>query len=206
MGESIIARLEHKAYISIKRLRLKNNNPTIISSNCNGAYILHDLGLKFNTPTVNLFFEPKGFIRFVKYLDRYLLADVVEVDSHFRFPVGKLDDIYLYFMHYSSFEEAVSKWNERKGRVNKDNIFIMMTERNGCTYDDIKEFDSLPYKKKVIFTQKPYNEFESAVYIKGFEDKEEIGVLSDWKPGFWKRRYLDDFDYLSFLNPKKEIN
>lgn len=202
MGESIIARLEHKIYLTIKRKRLKNTNPTIISSNCNGSYILHDMGLKFNTPTVNLFFEPKEFLKFVKNMDRYLSADIIEVNSRYRFPVGQLDDIYLYFMHYSSFEEAVSKWDERKGRINKDNLFVMMTERNGCTYNDIKEFDNLPYKNKVIFTQKPYNEFKSAVYIRGFEDKDEIGVLSDWKHGFWKRRFLDDFDYVSFLNGK----
>ncbi len=36
--------------------------------------------------------------------------------------------------------------------------------------------------------------------MKGFETKEELGVLTNYKDGFWRRRYLDDFDYVTFLN------
>ncbi|MBQ4244917.1 MAG: DUF1919 domain-containing protein, partial [Clostridia bacterium] len=97
-------------------------------------------------------------------------------------------------------EEAKEKWVERSKRVNYGNLFVMMTDKNGCTYDQIAEFDSLPYAHKVIFTHKPYPEFKSAYYMKEFENEGEVGVLSDWKPGFLKRRYLDDFDYVAFLN------
>ena len=132
MGDSIIARLEHRLYIERKRRRLINYNPTIISSNCNGSYILHDMGLKFNTPTVNLYFETKDFLKFVADLDKYLSAQLVEVKSRNPFPVGKLDDIYVYFMHYPTFFEAAYKWDQRKKRINKENMFIVMTERNHC--------------------------------------------------------------------------
>ncbi|MBR6702294.1 MAG: DUF1919 domain-containing protein, partial [Clostridia bacterium] len=50
MGNSIIARAEHKLYIENKRKKLKNPNPSIIANNCNGGIIAHDLGLQFNSP------------------------------------------------------------------------------------------------------------------------------------------------------------
>ena len=200
MGNSIIARIEHKLYIMRKRRKLKNISPTIISSNCNGGIILHDLGLRFNTPTINLYFDSNDFLKFLSDLKRYLEKELVETECEFDYPAGKLGDITIYFMHYSSFAEAKEKWEERKKRVDKDNLFIMMTDKNGCTNEQIKQFDELPFKNKVIFTHKPYPDIRSAVYMKGFENDGEVGVLSDWKPGFWKRRYIDDFDYVSFLN------
>ena len=48
-----------------------------------------------------------------------------------------------------------------------------------------------------------YPEFSSACYIKGFEEKEELGVLINFKQGILRRRYLDDFDYVKFLNDGK---
>lgn len=200
MGNSIIARAEHKLYIMQKRRKLINHAPTIISSNCNGGIILHDLGLKFNTPTINLYFSTVDFLKFVSDLNGYLKNDLTETESSYKYPAGRLGDITIYFMHYSSFAEAKTKWDERKKRIDMNNLFIMMTDRNGCTYEMIKEFDRLPYNHKVVFTHKPYPEFQSAVYMKGFENDSKVGVLSDWKPGFWKRRYIDDFDYVSFLN------
>ena len=56
---------------------------------------------------------------------------------------------------------------------------------------------------KVIFTHIPYPEFKSAFYIKGFEKEQGVKVLIYFKKQFFIRRYLDDFDYISFLN--KEI-
>lgn len=200
MSFSVPARLEHKIYLEIKRKKLKNKYPTIISSNCNGGIILHDMELKFNTPTINLWFTAGDFLKFVSDLDSYLTGKLIETNGLAEYPVGRLNDIDIYFMHYKTFEEAEAKWEERKKRINKDNIFIMMTDQAGCTYEDIKAFDSLPYKNKVIFTHVPYDEFQSTYYIKGFESAGEVGVLSDWKPGFFMRRFLDDYDYVSFLN------
>lgn len=200
MGNSIIARAEHKLYIMRKRRKLKNSNPTIISSNCNGGIILHDLGLQFNTPTINLYFNTSDFLKFLSDLNGYLEKDLVEVECEFDYPAGRLGDITIYFMHYPSFADAKTKWDERKKRIDMNNLFIMMTDKNGCTYEMLKEFDRLPFKNKVVFTHKAYSDIRSSVYMKGFENDGQVGILSDWKPGFWKRRWLDDYDYISFLN------
>lgn len=200
MGNSIIARAEHKWFLSRRRARLKNRAPSVLASNCNGAVMLHDLGCRFNTPTVNLYMTAADFLRLLADPKRYLGKAPEEIPSDEPFPVGRIDDITLYFMHYGSFEEARDKWTERAERVDLDDLFVMMTDKNGCTEADIAAFDAMPYPHKVIFTHKPYPEFKSAFYIKGFEDQEEVGVLSDWKPGFFKRRWLDAFDSPAFLN------
>lgn len=199
---NIITSIERKLYNKRRIRRLKNKSPTIISSNCNGGVILHDLGLKFNTPTINLYFVPGEYLKFVTDLDRYLAADLTEVNTDKSFPVGQLDDIRVYFMHYKSFDEAKLKWNERRQRVDKNNIFFMFTDRDGCTEEDLRAFDSLPYKNKVVFTHVPRTDIKSSFYIKGFENEKEVGILSDYKPGFFIRRYLDDLDSVSFLDRK----
>jgi uncharacterized protein (DUF1919 family) len=182
--------------------RLNNTNPTIISSNCNGGVILHDLNLKFLTPTINMFMFPKDYLKFVGNLNEYLAddAELVQVESSETYPVGKLIDVEIHFMHYNSFDEARKKWNERRKRVQLDNLFLMMTDRDGCEYKDIVEFDKLPFRK-VIFTNRPYPEIKSAFYIRGFEHKSSVGVLSE-KKNLWGKRYLDEFDFVSFLNKK----
>ncbi len=200
MGNSIIARAEHKLYIENKRKKLKNNSPSILCDNCNAGIILHDLGLKFNSPTVNLYFEPDDYLRLISKPHKYLDTVPSEIESNKSFPVGMINDITAYFMHFDSFESAKEKWVSRSKRFDYSDYFVMMAEKNGCTYEHIARFDALPIAHKVIFTHKPYPEFGSAYYIKGFEDEGEVGVLSDWKPGFLKRRWLDDFDYVAFLN------
>lgn len=200
---SLVKRIEWRLYKEIKRKRLKNFNPTIISSNCNGGIIYHDLGLTFNSPTINLSMDTDDFIRLVSNLKYYLEQEIYEIkDENYDFPCGMLEDIKIRFNHYKTFEEAVDKWNERKKRINWDNIFIMAIDGDNATYDSLKNFEELPYQNKVIFTHKKYPEFKSSYYISGFEDKDGVGVLIYFKKKFFIRRYLDEFDYVSFFNNK----
>ena len=194
-------KLMRKGIDAKNRSRLANTEPTVFSSNCNGGVMLHDLGLRFMSPTVNLFIKPSDYIRFLLNLDHYLYsAKFVEVKGA-GYPVGILDDIRIDFVHYGSFEEAVSKWNSRLTRVNMANSFFMMTERDGCTYEDIVAFDSLPYENKVVFVSKPMPEISSAFFDPSFPLEEGgIGVLTNYVSKVSGRRYLDVFDYVSFLN------
>ena len=49
----------------IERRRLINTNFTIISQNCIGSIMYHDLGQKFLSPTINMLFEPSDFVKFL---------------------------------------------------------------------------------------------------------------------------------------------
>ena len=198
---NLIQRIEWRLYKELKKRRLKNINPTIFSSNCNGEFIYHDMKLKFLSPTINLSFNMNDYVKMLENLEWYMKQPITKYDDpRFEYPTGMLGDIEIRFNHYDTFEEAVKKWEERKQRINWDNLFILGIDGDECTYESIQRFDSLPYKNKVIFTHKPYPEIKSSYYIKGFEDKESVGVLLYFKKKFWIRRYLDDFDYVSFLN------
>ena len=57
---------------SENKKRLANRNFTILCNNCVGGVILHELGERFNSPTVNLFFGAEDYIKFLEKLDYYL--------------------------------------------------------------------------------------------------------------------------------------
>lgn len=85
----------------------------------------------------------------------------------------------VHFVHYKTFEEAKRKWDERKRRINKDNMFIIFTDREGCTLEMIEEFDRLPYKNKIIFTNKKNLKIDSNVYVPGFDNDSAVGLVMD---------------------------
>lgn len=186
------------------RWRLKNKSFSIISSNCTGGVIYHDLGLRFDSPFINLYILPDDYLKLLHNLPMYLAAEMTEErDTDCEFPVGRLLDIHIYFKHYSSFAEAVTKWNERKKRINYDNLFVLFCDRDGCSMEHIKIFEQLPFAHKVCFTHVKYPQFKSTVYIKGFDHDKQIGVITDYKHPRLKVRYLDAFDYVKWLNCKK---
>ena len=192
---------KRKRYLKKIRKKLKNSNPTIIASNCNGTIIMHDLGLRFNTPFINLWIAPKDYIRLVQNFDEYMNAELIEVKcSNYDYPIGLLKDIHVFFQHYQSFEEAKNKWEERKTRINKDNIFVLFTDRDGCTLDNLLEFEKLDYPFKIVFVHKPYKNISSAFYIKGFEDMDFVGICSEFMPKKAWLRYIDQFNYVKWLN------
>ena len=164
---------------------MKNTTPTIISSNCNGEYWYYDMNLKFLSPTINLSFDMNDYVKMLENLPWYMKQPVLPYeDRRFEFPTGRIGDIEIRFNHYKTFMEAEYKWEERK---------------KGSTGTI---FDKLPYKNKVIFTHVPYDEIKSAYYIPGFENCEGLEALLYFKKQMRIRRYLDDFDYISFLNGK----
>ena len=118
----------------------------------------------------------------------------------------KLDDITIYGVHYNNYDEFLSKWEERKKRINKNNLFIIMTERDGCKYEDLLTFDKLNYTNKIVFTHKKYDEIKSSYYVKGTENNstdKKIHLtksLTDYKSKISPFRYIDDFDFVSWLN------
>lgn len=104
----MIKKVQGKVYLS---------DISLISMNCIGGTFYHDMNCKFLTPTVNLFFTASDFIKFVNDLDYYLsFTPVVEMGE--KYPIGTLDDIKIFFMHYDSCEDALQKWEDRKKRVN----------------------------------------------------------------------------------------
>lgn len=172
-----------------------------------GGVVSHELGLRFNSPTVNLWFKPGEFIRFLNRLEYYLYDCEIQMDEQISdecgYPVGKLDNIHVYFTHYETFEQAKQKWNERLKRLKMDNVYIVMVQKDGCTEQDILSFDNLKYKHKVIFTAKEYPQYRSTYYIpRSEEDEYSVKNLCAYQGKFTGKRWLDGFDWISFLNER----
>lgn len=198
-----VQRAEWLLYKEVKRMKLKNTTPTIISSNCNGEYWYYDMKLKFLSPTINLSFDMNDYVKMLENLQWYMKQPIQPYeDRRFQFPTGMLGDIEIRFNHYKTFDEAIYKWEERKKRINWNNLFVLGVDGDNCTYETLRRFDRLPYKNKVIFTHIPYREIKSSYYISGFENSGGLEALLYFKNQFLVRRYLDDFDYISFLNGK----
>lgn len=73
-----------------ERSVLKNTDFTIFSQNCIGGIMYHDLGIQFQSPTVNMLFTPKDFIKFMKDIHYYLEQDIIFMKTDKPYPVGKV--------------------------------------------------------------------------------------------------------------------
>lgn len=188
----------------VSRLRLKNKTFTLFSSNCNGACICHDLGLQFRSPFVNLYLNAEDYIKFLQQPKQYLDTPLVFLPNTDKtYPVAMLKDITLHFMHYATEQEAEEAWNRRKKRINWENLFVLMTEKDGCTEEILKAFDALTYPNKVVFTRIPMPHIESAVYIPGFEEANEVGNCDAFVNGYTGKKYFDYFNYVKWFNEGK---
>lgn len=192
--------------MNTKKMKLKNKNFTIISSNCWGSAIYEDFGMKYLTPTVGLFFYTPCYLKFLKRL-RYFLSlslqfsekSIYEEANISRekkwYPLGLLHDVEIHFLHYASEAEAKKKWNRRIKRMNLDNLFISFTDRDHCTEEHIHEFDAMPFENKVCFTAKEYKNCKSIIWIKEYEGKPFVGDLYTEREIVTKH-----FDVINWLN------
>jgi uncharacterized protein (DUF1919 family) len=174
-------------YRSSLRSEVVNKDFSIIASNCWGGGIYEDLSLPYLTPTVGLAFYPSCYIKFITNLrsnlekpinfiesSKYHQANEIRKKSKNPYPIGLIDDIEIHFIHYLSTQEAREKWGRRKDRVNFDNLFFAFNDRDFCTEEQIKLFDSTSYKNKVCFTAKDYTKYKSTVWLKEYASLEQV--------------------------------
>ena len=196
--------INHDKINKLNRMRIRNKDVSIISMNCTGGILSHDLGLRFLSPTVNLFMRAEDFVKFCENLKYYLSIDEFieckdkSVIEDRTYPIAYLGDLTIFFAHYLSLEEAQKKWNERKKRINWNNIVIINTDREGMT-DKLKDrFEKLPYRK-VMFVCRPDYYHRSCYYLKGYENETSVGIITDHDSWDGKRP-IDQFDWVSFFN------
>lgn len=185
------------------RRRLKNRDFSLFASNCNGGCICHDLGLPFRSPFVNLYLTAPDFVRLLEAPKEYLSCPLEFQKTDKDYPVARLKDVTLHFMHYKTPGEAQGAWERRRQRINWENLFVMMSDQDGCTKEVMEAFDALPYRNKVIFTHRPQPSICSAVYIPGFEDQPCVGNCDAFVNGYRGKKYFDAFDYVKWFNEGK---
>jgi uncharacterized protein (DUF1919 family) len=185
----------NRIYSRIAKRRINLNDISIISMNCIGGIVYHDCGKQFLSPTIDLFFLPSDFIKFVNNLDFYL-NETPRVVMGSQFPVGIIGDIRLYFMHYKTSDEALEKWEERKKRINRNKIFVIMVERNGFSDDDFENFKRIKYPK-ILFTKSKKYDCEDAVYYKQYEMLEQLPDIIPGRYMYYKGRLFSKLNELS---------
>ena len=187
------------------RKRLVNTNPTFLCPNCIGGIMFHDLGLQFRSPTVNLMMFQTDFVKFVLDLDGYLSKELEFYKSdEYECPCAKLGDISIHFTHYSSEKEAEQKWKERSARIDKNNLFVFLTERDGISESDIRALENIKARGLVVFTANEYKDIPYTVCISKYKNDGEVGNIL-------KRSYIDDsreyekyFDFVKWFNESNE--
>ncbi len=165
----------------------------------------HELGLRFLSPTVNLFFEsPDAFLTYVEQIAYYRTAPLEEAGTGEcagrRYPIGLLrgaagSDIRIHFLHYRTFVEAQVCWQRRSERIDLDRICVVVQAiRLDPTL--VARFARLPQPRKVLLS---YETSESP-FVFTFRGLGQFvsGQLLRYD-GLSGRRYLDEFDYPEFL-------
>ena len=211
---SKLSKLHEKIRLKIRKFYIKKTaksrqkkihckNFTIISNNCWAGTIYQSYNLPYQTPTIGLFILPDDYLKFVSDLKNYLKKDLVFIDSkeskqyqilheEINFPVARLGDIEIYFMHYHSEAEVIEKWQRRCKRINFDNILYKFSDQNFCTKKHLETFMSLSLKNKVCFSSKNYNIDGIIVLGESFgrENSTKGGINASYEP-FGSNRHIN---------------
>ena len=118
-----------------------------------------------------------------------------------------LSDLEVHFMHYHSEQEAKEKWEARSLRLDFDNLFIMMTDKDGgkgAKYEDPQAFDNLPYRTKWSLPISLIPSLNPLSTLKALKNENEVGDLFTFS-GWNGEKYYDQFDYVSWFNQKIRV-
>ena len=186
------------------RRRLENKDFVILSSNCVGGTLLHDLGLRFDTPTINLTIP--RFVAFCENWEAYLgLTPKITMQTEKPYPVFSLGDIEIFGVHYSSEQEFLEKWEIRKNRFLqrvKEGAEILLFACDAQVKPfDMDRFFGLPYRK-VLFASRRH-QAEECVLIPGYEAKEMVGDVNRYVDFWGHREYQKHFNCVEFLNHRR---
>lgn len=200
-----LQRERRKLWLRVLRHKNKNHDFSLITNDCVGGVISHDLGEQFRSPTVNLWIPNHCYLEFVQELRYYLSCDMEEVRGHTcDYPVGQIVPadsehipIELHFMHYPTFEDAYNKWMERRARVNYDRLYFIW-HFDGNDPKRLRIFDQLQ-ARTIAIVHEPTEGLSSVQTVDCYREEPRNGKILEVIPSTGKR-YLDEVDYLGFLN------
>lgn len=187
-------------YTKIVRARLKNEDFTLLCSACMGGFIYHRLGKRFLSPTINLWMTQGDFIKFACNLKYYVSLKLEFIDCEEETPVALLDDIKIHFSHSNSKEEAEAEWERRKKRINYDNIYIILFDKDNYTIDELREIEKAECKNLALITSRKLD-LDYAYYIKPQKGVSHQGYID--KNIFHIKRYERYWDYVKWLNSER---
>lgn len=185
----------------------KNKDFTLISNNCIAGLLYHDLGLEFKTPIINMFIKANDYIRLLNDFEFYIDNELNELENNDKdYPIGTIgkDEIMitLHFLHFKDFNQARIKWESRKKKICKDNMFILAEylPEEGWSNTVLSDFEKIPYnRKKVVISMSLKDEIstnsKNIIYVEGSN-------FANWKKKTWKiwEKGYDDCKIIDWIN------
>lgn len=171
----MIPKLEECAYEYIENARkvFVKKQISLISQQCIGGVIYHDMEMKFLSPTINLYLDAKDFIKMVENL-QYYMSLPIKVENQDGKIVGFLEDLKIIFLHYDEVETAKEKWEERKQRILWDKLFIICTDRDGFDDECFERFKNLKYPKVLVTRNEKWKDEDFCVYLEKYKNEDFI--------------------------------
>ena len=190
-----------------RRIGLHSKDFSIISNNCTGGYVYQYYGIPYNTPTEGLYFTTSDYIKLMQSPKHYFKQKVRLIDPqqsclakegrNIDHPVGLIDDVEIYFMHYHEPDEALGKWCRRASRINYQKMFFLLTETELMKQGHVQLFSETIEKKGyagICLTMNDYNIAHSK-FIPNVPLDEDNGNAS-WKPEI----IISSLDWKNILN------
>lgn len=189
-----------------RRIGLHSKDFSIISNNCTGGYVYQYYGVAYNTPTEGLYFTTEDYLKIIQRPEYYFKHEVELIDPHesvlakagkkINHPVGKIDDVEIYFLHYPDPYEALGKWYRRCSRINYKKLFFLLTETELMRDGHLQQFSGIIENGNngVCLTMKDYS-IPHTLYVANVPSDDDNGNAA-WKPQI----------IISSLNWKQIIN
>lgn len=165
---------------------------SIFSNNCLGGVFYHDAGRRFTSPTINTALDGEDFIRFLERPKHYLDHEMTFITwpGH-DYPIARIDDIEVRFVHYKTAQEAQEAWRRRGERIIWDKLCVVATNHDGLARPDLMErFDKLPYRNKLMFVSGDFPQYPWAVTVPQFRGRFQVRVMTSFAD-FRGRRYYE---------------
>lgn len=192
---------------TLRRIKLKHKDFTIISNNCWAGFIYQYYGLPYKTPFIGLYLFADDYIKLLDNLKYYLAKPLTELTperskykemlikrGHLnKFPIGIIDnDIEIHFMHYKNFIEAKNIWDRRLMRINYKKLIVKFSDNDLCSDDHILMFSNLDFPNKLCFTSKKFENLENVIQLKEFENSKT--VKDEWE---YHENYLNLTEFIN---------
>ena len=139
--------------------QIRNEHFTLISSDCLGGFLYHTLGLPFDSPFINFCMHKADYRKIVSDLRTYMaLTPILEryqeamgPHDEERYPVLRLGDVCLFCNHSRTAEDALTKWQRRKQRINYEALVLTAVVDDKQEEEFFRNVEG--YARKLIFTR-----------------------------------------------------
>ncbi len=136
--------------------------PTILSSDCMGGRLYEALDAPWNPPTINTGMLANDFMKLCYNPQKYLKKGIDEVYwgkvpsgpgnyNNACGPVGKIDDIEVFFSHDSDFNVVKERWDYLCRNINWNRMVCLFVEwPTAIPFKLMKKYSELPMEKILV--------------------------------------------------------